>query len=398
MNMKVEISPDLVWPTDINDVPKEVFVRQDIFEKELDVFFYGPYWHPVAHEAEIPNPGDFKTFDLGRVPLLIARDNEGEIRVFLNICSHRGTQVETEACGNKKGFECPYHRWSFSNNGELRNCPSSEDFSPKFSKEAYGLKQVKMEILYGMIMVSLSDDPPEFSSYIGRAAEVLQKQIGHEGGLKMMGYQKVKYAVNWKAYVDNDGYHAPLLHTGFRLLGWQSGGGETFITDNRLHGGAVSQLKPGKNMGILKDPSLIEFKDAEWDAGSFVCGLWPFVILVKHLDVISIRFAIARAPDVTEVHYAYFAKNTDDDAMAMHRVRQASNMLGPCGMISMEDAAIFQRVQVGSYSPGVVTFQKGVNDLRSFENFEYKQNDETVNIGRWEYYRQVMGFKKEGEA
>ena len=82
----------------------------------------------------------------------------------------------------------------------------------------------------------------------------------------------------------------------------------------------------------------------------------------------------------------------------MHRVRQASNLIGPCGMISMEDAAVFQRVQIGSHSPGVVTFQKGVNDLRSFENFEYKQNDETVNIGRWEYYRQVMGFKKEGES
>ncbi len=59
MNIKAAISPDLVWPLDINDVPKEVFVRQDIFEQELQEIFYGPYWHPVAHVAEIPNPGVF---------------------------------------------------------------------------------------------------------------------------------------------------------------------------------------------------------------------------------------------------------------------------------------------------------------------------------------------------
>ncbi|WP_321390651.1 aromatic ring-hydroxylating dioxygenase subunit alpha [Emcibacter sp.] len=396
MSQKAEIRPDLVWPTDVTDVPKEVFVRPDIFEQELEDIFYGPYWHPVAHAAEIPNPGDFKTFDLGRVPLLIARGSDNEIRVFINACSHRGNQVETSPCGNKKGFECPYHRWSFKNDGSLLNCPGSEDFSPKFSKEEYGLKEVKMQDLYGLILVTLSDNPPEFNDWVGRTADTIKNQIGHDKGLKLLGYQKVRYASNWKAYMDNDGYHAPLLHTGFRLLGWQSGGGHQFFTEH-CHGGAESQLKPGKSMGVLKDESLIEFKDADWNSGSFVSGLFPITIMVKHLDCISIRFAIPRAVDCTEVHYAYFAKADDNEEMALHRVRQASNLLGPCGMISMEDAAIFQRIQIGSHSPGVATFQKGVKDLQAIPT-EILQNDETTNIPRWEYYRKVMGFHKEGEA
>ncbi|MFC7050173.1 aromatic ring-hydroxylating oxygenase subunit alpha [Emcibacter nanhaiensis] len=396
MSQKAEIRPDLVWPTDVTDVPKEVFVREDIFEQELEDIFYGPYWHPVAHEAEIPNPGDFKLFDLGRVPLLIARGDDNVVRVFINACSHRGNQVETSPCGNSKGFECPYHRWSFKNDGSLLNCPGSEDFSPKFSKEKYGLKEVKQQNLYGLILVTLSDNPPEFNDWVGRTAETIKNQIGHEGGLKLLGYQKVKYASNWKAYMDNDGYHAPLLHTGFRLLGWQSGGGRQFYTEH-CHGGAESQLKPGKSMGVLKDESLIEFKDADWDSGSFVSGLFPITIMVKHLDCISIRFAIPRSVDSTEVHYAYFAKNDDSEEMALHRVRQASNLLGPCGMISMEDAAIFQRIQIGSHSPGVATFQKGVKDLHTIPT-DILQNDETTNIPRWEYYRKLMGFHKEGEA
>lgn len=388
-------APELVWPADVTDIPKEIFVRPDIFERELKEIFYGPYWHPVAHAAEIPKAGDFKTFDLGRVPLLIARGDDDTIRVFINACSHRGNQVETAPCGNRKGFECPYHRWSFKNDGSLMNCPGSDDFSPKFNKETYGLKEVKTEELFGLILVTLSDNPPEFKNYIGKAAEIVEKQLGHEGGLKLLGYQKVQYASNWKAYMDNDGYHAPLLHTGFRLLGWQSGGGEQFYTEY-CHGGVESQLKPGKSTGILNDASLIEFKDATWNSGSFVCGINPITIIVKHLDTISVRFAIPRAVDCTEVHYAYFAKATDPEEMATHRVRQASNLLGPCGMISMEDAAIFQRIQVGSHSPGVATFQKGVKDLNTIPT-QFLQNDETPNIPRWDFYRRIMGFRREGE-
>lgn len=48
--------PDLVWPADLGDVPTEVFVREDIFEAELETIFHGPYWHTVAHEAEFPSP------------------------------------------------------------------------------------------------------------------------------------------------------------------------------------------------------------------------------------------------------------------------------------------------------------------------------------------------------
>ena len=76
-----------------------------------------------------------------------------------------------------------------------------------------------------------------------------------------------------------------------------------------------------------------------------------------------------------------------------HRVRQASNLLGPCGLISMEDASVFHRVHVGNHTPGTVEFQKGVKTVDSL-NFDFKQNDETGNLPRWEYYRSVMGFER----
>ncbi|KHK92935.1 aromatic ring-hydroxylating oxygenase subunit alpha [Novosphingobium malaysiense] len=387
-------TPALVWPADVGDVPAEVFVRPDIFEAELETIFYGPYWHTVGHEAEIPNPGDFKTFDLGRVPLLIARGDDGQVRVFINACSHRQNQVETATCGHSKGFVCPYHRWTFKNDGSLLGCPGSEDFSPKFKKSEYGLKQVNMEIVAGLILVCLDDNPPDIDAYLDVGRENIEKTLGHEGGLKLLGYQKVRYACNWKVVMDNDGYHAPLLHTGFRLLGWQAGKGKQFYTP--FTAGVASELSPGQaSGGTLKDPSLIEFKDSAWD--SYVTGIFPATIMVKHLDVFSVRFCVARSVDCTEIHYAYFAKNTDSEELEKHRVRQASNLLGPCGMISMEDAAIFARIQIASNARGTAIMQKGLKDLKTIPT-EFYQNDETPNIPRWHDYRQIMGFPIEGEA
>lgn len=391
-----DIASEIVWPKDIGDVPKEVFVRKDLFEQELKTIFYGPHWHPVAHESEIPNNGDFKTFNVGRVPLLIARGEDGVVRSFINACTHRGNQVETEPCGNRKYFVCPYHRWTFNNDGAIRGCPGMEDFSPKFSKEEYGLKELRCGSVFGLIFVTLSDETEPLEEWMGPVRNTLEKQIGNEAGLKLLGYHKVTYTSNWKAYTDNDGYHAPLLHTGFRLLGWMGGGGKQYATLNG-HAGVESQLKPGKSTNTLKDPSLIDFKDAQWDAGSFISAFFPFTIITKHMDIINIRFAIAREYNKTEVHYAYFAKADDDEEMIRHRIRQASNLIGPCGMISMEDAAIFQRVQIGSESPGIVSFQKGLKDLETMQ-FEFAQNDETANLPRWDYYRRCMGFRREGEA
>lgn len=72
----------VVWPAKINQIPKEVFGDKNLFEKELENIFYGDCWHVVGHVAEVPNVGDFKTFDLGRVPLLISRGKDDQVRVF----------------------------------------------------------------------------------------------------------------------------------------------------------------------------------------------------------------------------------------------------------------------------------------------------------------------------
>jgi phenylpropionate dioxygenase-like ring-hydroxylating dioxygenase large terminal subunit len=384
-----------VWPKKITQIPKEVFGDKDLFEKELENIFYGDCWHVVGHAAEVPNVGDFKTFDLGRVPLLIARGKDNQIRVFYNTCTHRGNQVEVSASGNRKEFECPYHRWLFSLEGALTACPGSKEFAPDFKQEDFGLIEVKSAQFLGLILVTMGKNTPPLAEWLGEeVTSTLSALLCGDGRLKLLGYQKVSYNVDWKGYNDNDGYHAPMLHAGFRMLNWQGGKGFQKMSAN---GNLVfeAELKPAQDNGFLNDPSLIAFKGSDPARGSMIVQLYPTTVMVKHLDMINLRFAIARSEEETEVHYAYFSHEDDSEELLQHRIRQSSNLLGPCGMISMEDAAIFRRIYIGNKTPGVAEFQKGVTSFTELPK-DLKQNDETGNLGRWEQYRKLMGFKREG--
>lgn len=383
----------IVWPKNINEVPKEVFVRKDLFEVEQERIFRGPEWHPVAHVGELPNPGDFKTYPLGTVPLLITHGKDGEYRVFYNACSHRSNQLETAAFGNKTEFECPYHRWLFNPQGELIGCPNSKEFSPGFKREDYPLAQPRMEMFCGLIFVTMRAETPPLDEWLGEVKSTFRQAMGGDGRLKLLGYQKVSYKTNWKGYNDNDGYHAPLLHTAFTLLNWQGGQGRQYSDLVRGHLGFEADLSPVPKSDMIKDHSLVEYKGDPANMGSRLIQLFPTMVITRHLNIFNIRFAIARGPEDTEVHYAYFCHEDDDEEMIKHRVRQASNLLGPCGMISMEDASIFHRIHIGSGTPGNAIFQKGVKSFDTLPR-DIKQNDETGNLARWEYYRKVMGFQR----
>src|SRR5215475_9726265 len=91
---------DVAWPQRYNEVPKDIFYREDVYRRELERIFYGAEWHPIAHRAEVPRPGDFKTAIVGEMSVLVVHGNDGEIRVFLNSCPHRGTALKSAARGH----------------------------------------------------------------------------------------------------------------------------------------------------------------------------------------------------------------------------------------------------------------------------------------------------------
>jgi phenylpropionate dioxygenase-like ring-hydroxylating dioxygenase large terminal subunit len=381
------------WPEKFSEIPKQAFHREDIYRAELERIFYGPEWHLLAHVSEIPEPGDFKTLDLGEAPLLILRGDDGEVRVFANSCPHRGTRLETRARGNAPDITCPYHRWNFTNRGALVAAPGIERFPDDFRKSDYGMRALRSEIRHGLVFATFGADTVTLDSFLGEGDDYLHKLLGEGAELRLLGYQKVVFATNWKEYGDNEGYHAPLLHRAFTLLNWQGGKGTQCVTE-RGHKLIEAELGATRNGGFLDDNSLVEFRDASAPRRSIVVNLFPMTVLTRHLDVINIRYSFPRSIDEVEVHYAYFVPEDDgDEEMYRHRLHQASNLLGPSGLISLEDGAVFNRLHQGSNTPGTVTFQKGAGLELTAPCF-VEQNDEASNLIRWERYREIMGFQR----
>ncbi|MBC7160806.1 MAG: aromatic ring-hydroxylating dioxygenase subunit alpha [Immundisolibacter sp.] len=390
------------WPAAFNQVPKWAFEDADVFALEHERIFRGPVWHPVAHDAELPKPGDYKTVTVGRTPLLIIRGDDGVVRAFHNACTHRSTRLAMAFRGHSGDIECPYHRWVFDTRGQLRSCPGEAEFPPDFKRADYNLAAPRTGTHMGLLFVSLHASPPPLMDWMGHMAGPVRDALGGDGRLTLLGYQKVRYQSNWKVYIDNDAFHAPLLHAAFRILRWQGGSGR----QSRLPAGHMMILSEvaaqPSDGGLLRDPSVIGYqggaeprnKAPAQAAGSSLLAFWPLTAIANHLDIFNIRYANPVGLDQVEVHYAYFAHADDDADMVRHRLRQSSNMIGPSGFVSLEDATVFLRIQQAlDTDPSTTFFLKGYREGADLT--ETKQNDEAPNALWWEHYRQLMGFVRE---
>ena len=99
-------------------VGRDIFTDPQIFELKMKHIFEGK-WIYLAHESQIPNKNDYFTTYMGRQPIFIARNREGELNAFINACGHRGAMLCRFKRGNKATYTCPFHGWTFNNSGKL---------------------------------------------------------------------------------------------------------------------------------------------------------------------------------------------------------------------------------------------------------------------------------------
>src|SRR5229473_2376945 len=99
-------------------VHRRIYTDPDIYRDEM-ARIYGRTWVFIAHESEVPEPGDFKTDTIGGRPIIIARDSGGQVHILNNACRHRGATVCNLPDGNTTFFRCPYHAWTYKTDGTL---------------------------------------------------------------------------------------------------------------------------------------------------------------------------------------------------------------------------------------------------------------------------------------
>ncbi|SAK92411.1 Rieske (2Fe-2S) domain-containing protein [Caballeronia calidae] len=137
-------------------LPGELFGRQDVFEKDVEVFFQ-KHWILVGVTSDVPEPGDVSTVDIGRASIIIVRDDDENISTYRNVCRHRGARLKEAGKSTVGMLVCPYHQWTYDLDGSLRHAAHmGKDFDPK----CRSLMPVHTRIVGTHIFVCLADEAP----------------------------------------------------------------------------------------------------------------------------------------------------------------------------------------------------------------------------------------------
>ena len=197
-------------------ISRELFVNEDIYQQEQEQIF-ARSWLLVGHESQVPKPGDYFVSCMGEESVILCRDRESQLHVFLNSCMHRGMKVCRYDEGNTPVFTCPYHGWSYATDGKLVGVPFYKDaYHEKLDKSQWGLVEVPQMCNYkGSVWATWDKSAPSFLDYLGDMRLYLDLLLdgrdGSDGGSEVIGgVQKWTMPCNWKFPAENfagDGYH-----------------------------------------------------------------------------------------------------------------------------------------------------------------------------------------------
>jgi phenylpropionate dioxygenase-like ring-hydroxylating dioxygenase large terminal subunit len=203
-------------------VHRDVYLSHEIFELEMERLWRNT-WIYVGHDSQVPKPGDYYTADIARQPLILLRDNDGQVRVLMNRCAHKGTRLLSAVSGHCEGglLRCPYHGWTYKLDGTLRTIPVKAGYEGTDlanSDAARGIVSPPHVVNYrGFVFVRLSRDGPDFQEYFGDSLTSIDNMVDRspEGRLEVAGgVLRYLHDCNWKMFIENlnDTMHPMVAH------------------------------------------------------------------------------------------------------------------------------------------------------------------------------------------
>jgi len=405
----------VTWPAEgYTRVPLNVFTDPELYAWEQDRIFRGPAWSFLGLEVEIPEPGDYVTNQVGDTPVIVVRTPDGGINALVNRCVHKGSII----CYHSKGrrdrrynFVCPYHNWIYDFDGNLTSIAFEKGVQGKggmpvdFEKSRHKLIRLRVETIRGLIFGTFSDEAPPLRDYLGPVmVEHIERTL--YGKIRILGRYSQFMHNNWKLYVENsrDNYHPSLLHaffTTFKLNRLSAEGGTrqddrnwhhiTFTKrytdqgDAAYDSGTIRAMK--EELG-LKDPSLIdqwiEYPD---NITNSIESIFPGFVLHQILNSLGTRQVITRGVEKCELVWTLLGFEEDTEEQTLIRVKHG-NLVGPAGLVSMEDGEIGNFVQQGirgDLDDSAILEMGGRGD-----GSMTTRATETSVRGFWKVYRELM--------
>ena len=254
-----------------SNLPSWCYTSQVFYQREVDkIFNHG--WHFVGREDELPNPGDFLTYDGIGGPAMIIRNETGQINAFFNTCRHRGMRL-LEGSGSIKHIVCPYHSWVYSCEGTLVRTPGMKGVH-NFEKESYGLLPLKLDSWGGFLFIRYSDDGPELKDWLGDMPDFFRNYSPQL--LRCVRRKSFDVQCNWKLLIENalETYHTGTVHQS--TLGRQQShpkatAGEWSCLFVYVDGKKTLSILPNSTQTLPINPDLSK----EQQRGTFFTNIYP---------------------------------------------------------------------------------------------------------------------------
>ncbi|GAA5190220.1 aromatic ring-hydroxylating dioxygenase subunit alpha [Rugosimonospora acidiphila] len=359
-------------------LPLQVFNDADVYDAELERVF-GRSWVFLAHETEIPNPGDYVLRRIGEDPFIVSRGNDGQIRAFFNSCRHRGTQVCRYEKGNSNSFRCPFHGWTYNNLGNLTGVPSRAQAYPQMDLADWSLHQApKVDTYHGLVFACLDPEAVPLSEYIGDMGWYLDTNLlAHPDGLEVIG-EPLRWNIeaNWKLGAETfcgDSYHLQHLHRSVFEVGLvpqfrgkaetrrgldvhvsECSGHATVIIrgpeEARIFWGSPDELKAQYRQGELSDAQFSLARRSIFQVGtvfpnfSFMHTSTAFSVGGVAGSYFIIRQWQPKGPNRVEAwNWTLVPRGLSEEAKQIAH-RAALSQVGPSGNFEAEDSVVWEGI------------------------------------------------------
>ncbi len=254
---------------EVLEIPADRYYDPDRWQAEMEAIF-ARVPLVLGFTCELRNPGDYKAMNAGDVPIILVRGQDGVMRAFVNMCSHRGAQMVEVGSGNTRRFTCPYHAWVYDGEGALVGIRDRHEFG-EIDTDCHGLTPLPVEERVGIIWGSTTPGADlHLDAFLAGYDELLAAHRFDE--LEFVGRQAIP-GPNWKVAYDGylDFYHLPILHR------------ETF--GSKIPSDALYDPFGPHQRVSMPNPAYLELEqkpEAEWDAQSLISGIWT---IFPHISI-----------------------------------------------------------------------------------------------------------------
>ncbi|MBF5006753.1 Rieske 2Fe-2S domain-containing protein [Diaphorobacter caeni] len=351
---------------------RDIFTNADLFELEMKQIFESN-WVYLAHESQIPNNNDYYTTSIGRQPIVITRDKGGELHAVINACAHKGAMLCRRKHGNKGSFTCPFHGWTFSNNGKLLKVKDEKTTQYPEAFNTHGshdlTKVARFQSYRGFLFGSLNADVMPLEDYLGETRVIIDQIVDQApNGLEVLrGNSSYIYDGNWKMQMENgcDGYHVSTVHWNYGATMGRRKEGGTKATDANNWSKAKAGVYGYENGHILLwtqtlNPEVRPIWNQReelaarvgQDRADVIVGqtrnlcLYPNVFLMDQFGT-QIRVARPLSVDKTEISIFCFGPKGESAEDRALRIRQYEDFFNVSGMGTADDLEEFRACQAG---------------------------------------------------